>query len=484
MQQYRELPEEERRKIREYCVQDVDVLHEVHEKFKSVFTEMLRALVGRSPKLVELIGDGESLWKPTFAATSLAAWKSFLFPPFLDLQPELNARLYAIVKSSYFGGITAVFDHRRHLADGVNEKILYYDINSLYPSCMTGPFPTTAGSLSLLENMDCETRLTLRNVCQDDLYAVSYFDHKGLYMCFIPRRTKGATLYPDREDLLAGKGLRDERTGEIQDLEQLPPWIDTTCVWVWGLTIAAALTYQPTAVFKAVAKITYPVQHRIFKRISEFYDLRLQNLDTSLNPILKLSMNSVYGKMAQNQFDVTMYTSFSNLPFDPSKAWLKQGDEWTASAEKVLWEAWLATQHPDEELRKEISPEVMNFPPVKKIRFLRKLNFVEVVLNTNKEARISNTQGLAAIASKITAMARNQFVSMVHDARRAGFVPLYGDTDSLVIKGRQNTPVPWGNAPRVVWRQPWARDPHARGGVAGVSNRLGELKLEHELCEF
>lgn len=88
-------------------------------------------------------------------------------------------------------------------------------------------------------------------------------------------------------------------TGVIADLANYPAWIDKTCVWVWGLTIAAALSYQPAAVFKAVVRIRYPVQHRIFKRIEDFYAARMAHKGTAMDTMLKLGMNSVYGKLAQ-----------------------------------------------------------------------------------------------------------------------------------------------------------------------------------------
>lgn len=109
---------------------------------------------------------------------------------------------------------------------------------------------------------------------------------------------------------------------------------------------------------------------------------------------------------------------------------------------------------------------------------------VEATLNIEKNSRITNSQGLVSIASKVTAMARNIFISMVLESERAGWTPIYGDTDSIVIRGPKNQPLPFGGANRVVWREPWERDPRARGGVNGISEALGDLKIEHELTEF
>lgn len=127
---------------------------------------MLKTLLNGAPQpLQNALGDGSHLFKPTFAATSLLTWKLLLFPPLLDLQPQLDERLYAIEQLSYQGAITAVYDHRHHEIDKDGaERIVYLDVNSLYPSCMTGPFPTTAGCLSLIGSYDSETVLTLQNV--------------------------------------------------------------------------------------------------------------------------------------------------------------------------------------------------------------------------------------------------------------------------------------------------------------------------------
>lgn len=136
----------------EYCYRDCDVTMKILEHFSEV-----------------LKGFGVSL-KVTIAANAKAVWKSIAVK---DKPVWTHEEKDEVFRQSYYGGRTEVFQ-RRH----TEEKLYYYDVNSMYPAVMyDNPFPDpdklkyTTDLIKTLKDKEGCAKITVK-VPKDLLYPV------------------------------------------------------------------------------------------------------------------------------------------------------------------------------------------------------------------------------------------------------------------------------------------------------------------------
>lgn len=218
-------------------------------------------------------------------------------------------------------------------------------------------------------------------------------------------------------------------------------------LWVHGETLLCMFKYLPLARVYAVAALHYEPGTfcRLFRRIGDFYDQRVANKGTILDPILKLAMNSVYGKTGAHIHDTKVFFGMNAIHHDTESPKLQEESDTDIQARLTLWEAYFGTKNTSAgDLENEQSDE-MPFPPIKNMRVHEKLNVMELNIDDHPEERVSNTQGLIYIAALVTARARNIYLSMAYEANSAGCIVLYGDTDSLVLWAESEDIIPFLN---------------------------------------
>lgn len=199
--------------------------------------------------------------KMTSASTSLDTWRRN-YQPFDIVKEEyqLQEDIKPFIYEGYYGGRTEVFER------GLIKDMYYYDINSLYPSvmCLAYPNPNTVFK---------EYKPSVKNILHKE----------GVTKCTVYCPYMKYPLLPYRNDgkLMFPTGLF---TGVWNNVE---------------LRKAIEIGYEIREVHQQLSydSVFYPFR----KYVNELYDLRLKYREEGSNMelVVKLLMNSLYGKFAQ-----------------------------------------------------------------------------------------------------------------------------------------------------------------------------------------
>lgn len=186
----------------------------------------------------------------SLAAAMLKAWgiKSYL----ADVPDEMNDA----VSCAYFGGRFEISGHGRTL-----DPVYQYDINSAYPTIIRE-----------LPCLACATWEFSKKVHKDGVYEVQWQHDENTRWGAFPHRNGSEITYP-----LSGSG------------------------WYWGAEILAAQRWHGCRISVVKGwRLSRRCNHHPFARVSEVYAERLKLGKSAQGLVLKLGLNSLYGKMAQS----------------------------------------------------------------------------------------------------------------------------------------------------------------------------------------
>jgi len=201
--------------------------------------------------------------KKTIASTSMSLFKNrFLKEQYFRMPERIIERLH----DAYYGGRTETFSR------GHCKNLKYYDINSLYPSVMRNKFPDPNSWRYNMKN-------TIKYIKEFD--GVSHVTIEAPYMKYplLPLRIKNKVIFP--------YGVF---SGCYSNIE---------------LRKALKLGYKIKKVYHNIyfKKYCYPFKDYV----NTLYKLRLKykEQDSPMELIVKLALNSLYGKFAQKYKDKT-----------------------------------------------------------------------------------------------------------------------------------------------------------------------------------
>lgn len=101
-----------------------------------------------------------------------------------------NKKMFSDIKQAYYGGITEVYKPTNDL----NEKLYYYDVNSLYPYVALNPMPGL--NCEYFEYLEGSIPLT------SDIFGFFYCSIKtpdDIYIGLLPVKTKTGLIFPKGE---------------------------------------------------------------------------------------------------------------------------------------------------------------------------------------------------------------------------------------------------------------------------------------------
>lgn len=195
----------------------------------------------------DLINSLGGSMKMTSASTSLDLFRR----NYLDRELPTYFKQEPIIRESYFGGRTEVI--KKHLKNG-----FYYDINSLYPAMMYKNYfpvgkPTFIGDY---------------NYSKNDIGFVEITTKINQYLPILPFRQNGMLLFPN---------------GIIKGWYAIP-YLNELKKLNIPFKVNRAILFDKAKIFRNF--------------VSDLYKLRLENKKTVLELVIKLMMNSLYGKFA------------------------------------------------------------------------------------------------------------------------------------------------------------------------------------------
>lgn len=194
----------------------------------------------------------------TSASSSLNLFKRMFLTTRIKKIPD---EILDMVRNGYYGGRTEIFNLFGR-ADK-NEKIYYYDINSLYPYVMkTFPYPVPDSHYLSNDWVDV-------GVIHCDIEYV-----EDMYIPYFPYRYEGKLVFP---------------TGRLTG-------------WWTSFELKYALDKKLIRIKKIYKAIGYKQTFNYFSSYVDFlYGMRLKvkDKDKHLDLVLKIMMNSLYGKFAE-----------------------------------------------------------------------------------------------------------------------------------------------------------------------------------------
>jgi len=345
--------------LREYCRHDVYILKECFEKYNKIIKNNFKISLMDSLTLSSL---AFKIFRKDYYTSTLIARNDIFIDQF--------------IRQSYRGGICEVY--KPILTSGY-----YYDVNSLYPYIMsTCDMPV--GECTYVEHIDkigldfkidnffgfLEVEVT----CPDNLY--------------IPYLSK-----------------RDKLRGLISPVGK---WTDV--YFSEEIKYALTLGYQ----FKYIRGYKFAKREKVFtKYVDALYSLRIAHKGTSIDKVMKILLNSLYGRFGMSH-DVKMCNIFDkNKPEKlPALDYLYDGD-FTYYENKVLVKQYIL---PNLNVLNSIS------------RYIDDKTYVEIMAKAEKNRRKLNIA--VHIASAITAYARIYMHKFKMEYKDNLY---YSDTDSLIL---------------------------------------------------
>jgi hypothetical protein len=257
----------------EYCRNDVTVLRHLFYKYKDLILGFHK-------------GDQYNKRDNFFSASDLSMniFQTLYLNPNTHIS-GVNREYYEEVRSSYYGGITQCLKKIGH-------NLNYYDINSCYPYIMTDPVPIRMKKRVTVEHV----RNITESVYRDDtfepnsLYQVLEFTFK--YETIIPNlpvRTKDGLYYV---------------------LESREP------SWRWGFELIHGFVHSKLKGVKVKDYYQWKMVKVFSTYIKDIYERRLKAKkegNTSLSELLKVLMNSLYGKFGQKLYPSVEYVNSKTL---------------------------------------------------------------------------------------------------------------------------------------------------------------------------
>ena len=220
----------------------------------------------------------------------------------LEVPHIVDPAMYGIAIGACKGGLNVVAKRVTEVKNHLKEHIQYWDIKSMYPTAMSEPLP--CGNYKWLENPTVSkvTSLcsTLDLTQQGALVVVGIFfpahTHDNLrdFPPVYDKRVFPPSIYPQQYPAYLKK----------QTVPKLTPHLVTT--WTYTCTIQELLVIQNLGgkVHSVQAVITYDVSPFCASYIAKLRELRqeaIANGNHALSLFIKLLMNSIYGKIYQDE---------------------------------------------------------------------------------------------------------------------------------------------------------------------------------------
>lgn len=260
--------------IWEYNATECDLLCELMDKVRD-------ALNAEGIPLSKWHGSGAVAQKLLEVTQS----KNKIAIPQIRNNPDLNTALLG----SYFGGRFELF------RKGIVNETFQYDINSAYPYAMS--------TLPNFEN--CEIKYS--DCYTNDAYSIWYVTYNVLDHGTKRKQYK----YAGAETFLAGPFPYRTKQGNI-----FYPYWNQYGIWVHQCELQTAMRIYGATNFKILyGYILFPKSSRpTFSFIPELAARRLELKETGdeRNIVLKLALNSLYGKTAQGQREIGVIPPFQN----------------------------------------------------------------------------------------------------------------------------------------------------------------------------
>lgn len=217
--------------------------------------------------------------KITIASTSFDVWRRNFLPQVLVKEEVIlsDRHIKRFIFQGYYGGRTEVYKK------GKFNNVYYYDINSLYPSVMRNDFPLPQ---------------SVKNVPKLDMVYIEEYEGVTECLVYCPKMDKPFLPY------------RDETKNKL-----LFPYGTFTGTWNnCELRKAIELGY----IIKKIKKqLIYTEVFKPFKDfVNYFYKKRLdyQKIESPMELVTKLILNSLYGKFGQKE--VKEFKVLDMLTFD------------------------------------------------------------------------------------------------------------------------------------------------------------------------
>jgi len=305
----------------------------------------------------------------TLASLSFSIYLTNYYKRRFDIK-VISGSVEKDIRDAYYGGILS-------FKKGIHNNYHYYDVNSLYPSVMLNPMPVgnpTLVSKGRVPDTDIDSKCTFvyRSIMRpNDINA------------FIPYRTSyGDLVYPNNE--FSGWYFADE----LYNAEKL------------GYRVHIEGGYK------------FNSNRKVFSSfVLDLYEIKKRNVEINptLTKVVKLLMNSLYGKMGRHEIiTTTQIIETSLLP----KFNLQYN---------VLHDITISDTHHIVVYVKEDNSELLNILNISN----------EVTTHKFKPVTTGRSNRSIPIAAAITAYGR---INMGHFARVKDNTNVYIDTDSLLSK--------------------------------------------------
>lgn len=248
-----ELPENDKRWVA-YNQQDCVELYNILTKFHHYVEKVLLGEVGI-----------------TAPSTSMKLYRR----RFLKSPMPRNEQSHDFVRSGYFGGRVEVFQKK-------GEKLRYYDINSSYPAAMKHPMP---GGRAVAWKGKPPSRFLDRHI---GFVQASVHVPDTIHIPPLPIRGDRKLGVPDGKLLFpTGNLLGVWEWGELQLALELGCTIDD-----WGDSV----WFEPTYMFREFVDELY-----------QYRDTNSPSYDEGLAAVVKIMLNSLYGKFGMKTLRKTIY---------------------------------------------------------------------------------------------------------------------------------------------------------------------------------
>jgi len=223
--------------------------------------------------------------KITIASTSMDVWRRGHLKDFIIKEEYLlkDSSIKDLIFNGYYGGRTEIFKR------GVFKDVNYYDINSLYPSVMLKKFPNP-NSVKKIFNPNISYILNYEGVTE--CMVECPYMHKPL----LPLRVDGKLIFPI-----------GNFKGTYNNVE---------------LRKALQLGYKITP----LKQIVYTEMFYPFKTyVEHFYNQRLlyKSQGSNMELIMKLLLNSLYGKFAQRNRQKVVIKKLHDMSDEEYLSYLK-----------------------------------------------------------------------------------------------------------------------------------------------------------------
>jgi len=375
-------------KIRDYCMNDVEVLRQCYREFER---NQRKSLINGKLFVYPFPHSSANLCMTNFKCCFLSKEDKIIASSPIVNSCEID---------SYFGGATCVFNMKAgelppelnpkpHIAKAPEKRIVYKDINSSYPSVMRYNMPfkyvRTEKYEHILEDLvngeplpfDLESNYKITpsvEIVPQYLYMVQWVFKKDVNITNFATRTNDGIVY-----LKEGIG------------------------WLWGAEIINALNFNKLSKLRFYTRIVYEVK-RIFKEFIEtYYELRKaakKEGNSVASNTFKLYLNSLYGKFGEKLRRLKEILSRCDIDGLP-----QNHDEFSAIS---------------------IYPKnILTITPIGNTAY-------EVEMDEVAETPMS---GMTRFASFITAAARSVLFYGIFIIELFGGTVHYTDTDSMIYSG-------------------------------------------------